>query len=395
MKQHANIVFTLLVAFFLVILMIGPFFQKTEEYSYYENRNLAQRPELQAETLLNGSWFSSLETYLSDHSVERENIQVLGTWLDLYAFHRPVVNSVVIGDDVLLSFENYEIVDRDTVHAQAEQLASNLTSLNDLVTSYGGTYCYVAVPCQYATCANRYPWYLNNRSTYTQVSIEELTSVLAAQNVPFLDLGPMYAADGWQLKDTSTVDNHFSIFGAYKAYQTILPELNRLSGKNDLPVLQEDELIFSPVDKYYMGSRTRKLFNLVKNTEKLYTANPVTPVPFTRYDWNIETPAPEQVYFYLDDDGPIDYTMYMRMDVSITKIETNRSELPTVLIYGDSFTNALECILYLSCDTMYSIDLRHYTDSTLSEFIEETKPDYVFCLRDYEALLSTECNGGK
>ena len=87
--------------------------------------------------------------------------------------------------------------------------------------------------------------------------------------------------------------------------------------------------------------------------------------------------------------------MYMRMDVSITKIETNRSELPTVLIYGDSFTNALECILYLSCDTMYSIDLRHYTDSTLSEFIEETKPDYVFCLRDYEALLSTESNGGK
>ena len=107
MKQHANIVFTLLVAFFLVILMIGPFFQKTEEYSYYENRNLAQRPELQAETLLNGSWFSSLETYLSDHSVERENIMVLGTWLDLYAFHRPVVNSVVIGDDVMLSFENY------------------------------------------------------------------------------------------------------------------------------------------------------------------------------------------------------------------------------------------------------------------------------------------------
>jgi hypothetical protein len=43
---------------------------------------------------------------------------------------------------------------------------------------------------------------------------------------------------------------------------------------------------------------------------------------------------------------------------------------------------------------MYSLDMRHYTGGTVSEFIEKTRPDYVVCLRDYEALLSTDYNGG-
>lgn len=82
-------------------------------------------------------------------------------------------------------------------------------------------------------------------------------------------------------------------------------------------------------------------------------------------------------------------------DFSITRIETNRPELPDVLIYGDSFTNPVECLLYLSYDTMYSVDMRYYDDSSLSDLIMKVKPDFVFCLRDYESLLSTSGNGGK
>lgn len=395
MKKLANLVFTLTAAVLLGVLVLGMWLQEHEEYSYYENRNLAELPEAQQETLLDGSWFTALEAYLCDHSAWREDIQPMSTWIDLNLLHRPMVNDVVVTDGVLLPYEPFEAVDPEQVREDADALAYNLTVLNRLVRSYGGTYCYVAVPCQYAYFPDRYPWYLNNRSTYTQVSLAALSDALAEWNVPFLDLGPVYAAEGWPEEYSSTVDNHFSIFGAYRAYAVILTELNRLSGKNDLPILREEELVFAPVDKYYMGSRTRKLFNLVGNDEKLYTAMPVEPVPFLRNDWNSIYNSPETVYYYLDQEGPIDYTMYMGMDASITRIETNRPDKPTVLIYGDSFTNALECILYLSCDTMYSIDLRHYTESTLFAFIMETKPDYVFCLRDYESLLSTDGNGGR
>ena len=87
------------------------------------------------------------------------------------------------------------------------------------------------------------------------------------------------------------------------------------------------------------------------------------------------------------------YDLYMCGDRAETVIKTNRPQLPDVLIYGDSFTNALECLAYYSFDEMRSIDLRHYDKMSLADYIEEYKPDYVICIRDYEALIKTEGNG--
>ena len=82
------------------------------------------------------------------------------------------------------------------------------------------------------------------------------------------------------------------------------------------------------------------------------------------------------------------YSLYMGGDVGETVIETGRPDLPSILIYGDSFTNPVECLAYYSFDEMRSIDLRHYKDMTLAY-----QPDIVVGIRDYEALLSTDFNG--
>ena len=90
----------------------------------------------------------------------------------------------------------------------------------------------------------------------------------------------------------------------------------------------------------------------------------------------------------------VTYNLYMGGDIAETVIDTNREDLPSILIYGDSFTNALECITYLSFDKMYSLDLRHYQDMTIEEYIAMTQPDVVVCIRDYESLLEIAFNGG-
>ena len=77
-------------------------------------------------------------------------------------------------------------------------------------------------------------------------------------------------------------------------------------------------------------------------------------------------------------------------DIANTFIDTHREELPTVLVYGDSFTNAFESIVWYSFDKMYSIDLRHYTEMTIDQFIDEYRPDIVICIKDYTAVLSGE-----
>jgi hypothetical protein len=346
-------------------------------------------PEATIQNLSDGSYTTLLEKYLCDHAAGRNTITKLGTKVGI-ALRRPVVNDVVIGD-TLLPFCDYEVVEEAKIQADAQAISENLAQVASVTEEYGGHFAYVAVPCQYAYFSDRYPWFLNNRSAYTKASVSALEKALGEKGVSFLDLGEIYADENWPAEYSSTVDNHFSIFGAYEAYAAILNQLNE-SGGPELSVVQKDELDFQPVENYYMGSRTRKLFNLIKNSEQLYTATPVTTIPFVRY--NDDTEGVATVYSYPAAGSPVTYSFYMGGDVAQTEIDTGREDMPTVLIYGDSFTNAVECILYLSCDKMYSLDMRHYTGGTVSEFIEKTRPDYVVCLRDYEALLSTDYNGG-
>ena len=68
------------------------------------------------------------------------------------------------------------------------------------------------------------------------------------------------------------------------------------------------------------------------------------------------------------------YTAYMGGDIGETVIDTGRDELPNILIYGDSFTNPLECLMYYSFNEMHSIDLRYYKDMTLEDYIRLYQP---------------------
>ena len=87
------------------------------------------------------------------------------------------------------------------------------------------------------------------------------------------------------------------------------------------------------------------------------------------------------------------YEIYMGGDIAETIIKTDRPELPNALIYGDSFTNAAETILYSSFNETRSLDLRHYSAKTLREYIDEYKPNVVICIRDDSCFFNMDGNG--
>ena len=94
-----------------------------------------------------------------------------------------------------------------------------------------------------------------------------------------------------------------------------------------------------------------------------------------------------------NDTDEVAYAAYMGGDIAETVIDTGRDELPSLLIYGDSFTNPVEGLMYYSFDEMRTVDLRHYKDMTLADYIALYQPDVVVGIRDYESLLSTDYNG--
>ncbi len=376
---------------FLICGLTTMIFRTEQTYSYYENRNLAVMPELNKEDLGNGRYFTGIEDYLRDHAFGRNTLVRIKTWTDLFCLHRLVVNKVVVTDDVLLPYQEQEIVDPVAIQTAADAEAAILASHNAQVESYGGKFYYIAVPCQYVCKADDYPWYLNNRQEYTAASSAALFGSLDAESVPYIDMLSWYENAGRPDYFTSTVDNHYNIWGGYQVYRELLERIIKDTDW-DLDILEEDDITETELPNAYLGSRGRQLMDLCIQQERLSIIEPKIDVPFERQNYG--GPVESSVYKLPNTkEENILYSLYMGGDISNTVISTHRDQLPSILIYGDSFTNVVECIAWYSFDNMYSLDLRYYQDATLEEFIEEYKPEIVVCIRDYEAMLAAVGNG--
>ena len=355
MKRICEWAMALLFSGVLLVLMAATILLPKNRYSYYENRNLSAFPEITAESVLSGQVFDDLETLFCDYAAWRTPALKAVTWADLNVFRRPVVNETVVTDDVLLPQLYDPAMSDDDIRAQAKLVAEDNAALQKQVESYGGHYCYVAVPCQYVYYEDSYPAYLTNRSHYT--------------------------------------DLDYGLLGAYETYRAAVQKINGDYGLALSFPEEGTDVTFSALPNPYMGSRTRKLLGLRGDDEKLLTAAFLEDIPFTRLD-NWQEVASAVYALPATEDEALTYGLYMGGDIAETCIRTDRSSLPTALIFGDSFTNAVESLAYYSFDEMRSVDLRHYKTQSISDYIAAYQPDVVICIRDYEALLSRSDNGG-
>ena len=113
-------------------------------------------------------------------------------------------------------------------------------------------------------------------------------------------------------------------------------------------------------------------------------------MPFTRTDNGAAVPA--TLYTLPEEGSVVDYNIYMGGDIAETVLQTDRPELPDLLIFGDSFTNPLETLLYTGFNETRCLDLRYYQGSLL-DYVRTYQPDVVLCVRDDTAYLSPEGNG--
>lgn len=362
-----------------------------ETFSYYENRQYHQMPVLTEDDFLNGDYSNALESFFSDHAALRNTMLKTKTFLDVSIFNRPVVNQTVVKDDILLPWLKYMTFDEDSLKQNTENFASHLSDFNETVVSNGGVFYYVGVPCQYAYFEDKYPWYLENRSAYTAQTLSTFTQSMANNGVPFIDMGEVTRALGKPAYFGSLVDNHYGLEGAYLTYKTIMDAINSDTDFTlDYP--SADEITFTALPNPYLGSRERKLLDLYGFDEQLKIASIAEPVALTRMDNGLPTSA--SVYAMPSSDTrPVFYYLYMGGDIAETVIQTNRPELPNVLIFGDSFTNTVETLAYNSFNEMRTIDLRHYKEMSLNDYVKLYKPDIVIGIRDYEVLTAQVGNG--
>jgi len=197
---------------------------------------------------------------------------------------------------------------------------------------------------------------------------------------------------GGSSRYASRVDNHYSMEGAFETYRLVMEKV-KAETELEFPILGAEDVELVTLPNGYMGSRERKLLHAAQREEQLSIFLPRQEVPYTRTDNRV--PVGAFVYeLPASDAGEVTYNLYMGGDVANTVLDTGRDERPSILIYGDSFTNPVECLTYLSFDEMHSLDLRHYQEMSLEDYIQQVRPEVVVCIRDYDFLLDPEGNGG-
>lgn len=386
MKRLANALFLLVFLAALAAVPAGTLLSAPRGVSFWENRVLAAPVELTAESLTRDDIFSRVETFYSDHVLWRDRFMRLQTWADL-RLGRPVVNTQVLGDGVLLNFMGYNRWDTGSYLTHTRAAAEPLAQLNEQVTGYGGYFCFVGAPQQYSYFSHRYPDYLDDYRWSTVPARSAFAQALDEQGVPFLGLLTVYDALGHKDSFYSSVDHHYTFEGALTAYGAIIDHLNANAGLSLTSYLPGDGLTLEELPNHYLGSKNRKLYDLWPSEETVTIGYPTEDIPFTRTDNGAEVPA--TVYdLPQTEEEFVFYTIYMGGDKNETVIRTNRPDLPSVLIVGESYTNAVESVLWCSFDEMRSLDLRNYTLQSLSDYIDAYRPDVVIVLRDDSTYLT-------
>lgn len=117
MKNAKHIVKTVLFCGTLAVFSAVSVFSPKEKGSFYENRRLAVFPVPNVETVLDGTFFSDVETYISDHFACRVPLLRLNVRKEL-ALHNPVVSNTVIASDTLLPYHGKPRTDYDHENMQ-------------------------------------------------------------------------------------------------------------------------------------------------------------------------------------------------------------------------------------------------------------------------------------
>lgn len=388
MKKKVDILFLAAVFSLMLYVPLASLLGEQETVSYYEQRTLAAFPAFTWEGVLDGTYFSAIETYAADHIHGRDDLMKADTLMNM-AIGRPKVNDLMVGGDSLLNAHGYTRWSMDYVAGEAEKAAEGYAALQDYVADNGGYFCYLGLPLQGTYFAADYPDYMDDRLWQTETIRETFGEKMAAQGVPFLDMHAYYATLNYPREYYFDSDHHFTLRGAYAAYEVLMTRLQKEGLVESY--LTEEDFTWETLPNPFLGSSNRKLYGLWETKDKVEVAYPKEAIPYTRRDGERETD-----YIYAlpaDDTTTVTYSVYMGGDMGKTVIETNRAELPNVLLYGDSFTNGIEPFLWTNFNETRALDLRYYSEKTLREYVAEYRPDIVICMRDEMSYLTFTANG--
>ncbi len=322
-----------------------------DAYSLTERRQLAQMPELSAESVLNGSFMSKFEDYVTDQFPLREGFRRVQSFIRFYLLGQKDVNDIYIAGGSAAKIE--EAIREDWVQASVEKL-------EELFESYfapSGSQAYFAlVPGKDCYLAEKYG--------YPGTDYDRLTEVLqeAAGFAGWIDL-----RDCLTIADYYTTDSHWR-------QERILPAAQVLAGAMGVDISQEYEQVLTREDfaGVYAGQSALPL-----TAEPLYYLTSPTLENATLYDYERDETSGLYDLEGVWGRDPYDLFLYGASPLQVLDNPENDSGRELVL-FRDSFGSSLAPLLLEGYSRITLVDLRYIRSELLSQYVPAAGQDVLF-----------------
>ena len=438
-KKHQNFVnnaFALFNIIVIILVLLAGFvyllFFKRDTVSHEENRNLTEFPKFSVESYLKGEYTEGIANYYDDTVPNRSFFKTViskyimplkgvkygssgddGDGVELYntakdnSQEQPKENpteskqttvSGTTGTGTITTTTTAETLPDANVAAANGELANNILVVNKRgIMLYGGAW---GNEIKYAEDVNAYKEALGKDINVYSMVLPTSVSYYLPEN--YLDLVESEKKDldsiEKNLKDVinvdaytallkhkqealySRTDHHWQPLGAYYASQ----EFAKVAGVDFADISEYNKHILSG----YVGTLYgyTKSSTLLENPEPFIYYEPKTDVEVTQYTSSFTNPTETELLLNPDTLDNSSYYLVFGMDDNIRHVKTQCKNGRTLVIFKDSYGNALLPFLTSSFENIYLCDVRYF-DINAKSFIEEVEAtDVLFAMCTYSAV---------
>lgn len=362
-EQLKPIAFFLLVMAILTGFGIATFALPANEFSPNENRNLAQLPEVNADTVLSGDFQEGLADFLSDQVPGRDLWIMTNTAIKKLQGKKEI-NGVYLGEDGYyfqkFTDDSFEAKRVAAVFSLIEQYAKKQQVPVDMMI----------VPTPGAVLSDKLP---ANAPFYDADKMwQQLQN--AVPSCGFIDLRQSFDASGEQLYYRT--DHHWTAYGAYEAYKAYC-------AANGLTAKTPEMLGITQVSDDFYGTIYSKTLDPEAEAESIYAAQNLPKVTVTVDGQTVKDSVYAPEFLEKKDQ----YAYFFGGNFGTVEIGTQVKNGKHLLIFKDSFANSFVPYLLTEYEKITMVDLRYFAGN-VQLFTEASGATQVLFLYEMTNLLT-------
>lgn len=324
----------------LYLILIFSFFISDKEYSKEERRKLDQFPNISISNILNNTYFSKLNDYLTDQFPFRVNFRELKGIVSLNVLQKKEENNVIEIEDSL--YELNTSIDEKSINHFTKIINDTLTKYNQSPNIY-----YSIIPDKI--------YYLNDQKI-PKLDYQKLIELVKSQfkNYTYISLFDELNKDSYYKTDI-----HWKQEELKDVVKKIKNEMNLKTTTNDWTKNQ--------ISPFYGALKSRIPNNIKEETITFYSNRVIEEAKV----YNYEKQKIEKVYQKENINNLDGYDVFLSGASSLLFIENkNASTDKELIVFRDSFASSLIPLLISEYKKITLIDLRYISSDYLKNISE-------------------------